>query len=106
MSTRPYSQDLREKVINYIEKGNSQISASRWNVRKKKEEIILAKARLGFKSKVDKQQLEEFIKNNSSIKIKDIGKKLEITGTQVGRILKKLGYKKLQPFGRKCIETI
>ena len=29
MSTSPYSQDLREKVINYIEKGNSQESAAR-----------------------------------------------------------------------------
>lgn len=103
MSTSPYSQDLREKVINYIEKGNSQRSAakifdihentiSRWKVRKKKEGTILAKVRLGFKSKVDKQQLEEFVKNNSNITLKDIGKKFGITGTQVGRILKKLGY--------------
>ncbi|WP_417904510.1 helix-turn-helix domain-containing protein [Candidatus Tisiphia endosymbiont of Micropterix aruncella] len=120
MSTSPYSQDLREKVINYIEKGNSQISAAkifdihkntinRWKVRKKKEGTILAKARLGFKSKVDKQQLEEFVKNNSNITLKDIGKKFGITGTQVGRILKKLGYsykKNLQLFGSKCRETI
>lgn len=113
MSTSPYSQDLREK-------GNSQISAakifdihkntiSRWKVRKKKEGTILAKARLGFKSKVDKQQLEEFVKNNSNITLKDIGKKFGITGTQVGRILKKLSYsykKNLQLFGSKCRETI
>ncbi len=29
MSTSPYSRDLREKVINYIEKGNSQRSAAK-----------------------------------------------------------------------------
>ncbi|WP_425364235.1 IS630 transposase-related protein [Candidatus Tisiphia endosymbiont of Hybos culiciformis] len=55
----PYSEDLRKKVINYVARGNSQRSAakifdihkntiSRWNVRKRKEGTILAKARLDF----------------------------------------------------------
>ncbi|BFD46048.1 MAG: hypothetical protein DMENIID0002_06940 [Rickettsia endosymbiont of Sergentomyia squamirostris] len=103
MSTSPYSQDLREKVINYIEKGNSQKSAakifdihkntiSRWNVRKKKEGTVLAKARLGFKSKVDKKALEHFVTNNPNSKLQDIGKNFGITGSQVANILKKLGF--------------
>lgn len=103
MSTSPYSEDLRKKVINYIEKGNSQRAAakifdihkntiSRWKVRKRKEGTILAKARVGFKSKVDKQKLEEFVKSNPNVKLRDIGKEFGITGSQAGRILKKLGF--------------
>ncbi len=103
MSTSPYSEDLRKKVINYIEKGSSQRAAakifdihkntiSRWNVRNRKEGTILARARLGFKSKVDKQKLEEFVKSNPNVKLRDIGKEFGITGSQAGRILKKLGF--------------
>ncbi|WP_341749959.1 IS630 transposase-related protein [Candidatus Tisiphia endosymbiont of Sialis lutaria] len=66
MSTSPYSKDLRKKVISYIEKGNSQRAAakifdihkntiSRWNVRKRKEGTILAKARVGLLRDKDKR---------------------------------------------------
>jgi transposase len=103
MSTSPYSQDLRIKVINYVEQGNSQSSAakifgihentiSRWNVRKKTEGTLLARARLGFKSKVDKQKLEDFVKNNPNMRLQDIGKNFAISRSQTGRILKELGY--------------
>ncbi|WP_425364376.1 IS630 transposase-related protein [Candidatus Tisiphia endosymbiont of Mystacides longicornis] len=103
MSTSPYSQDLREKVINYIEKGNSQESAarifaihkntiSRWNVRRRKEGTVLARARLGFKSKIDKKALEYFVTNNPNSKLQEIGKNFGITGSQVANILKKLGF--------------
>ena len=70
MSTSPYSLDLRKKVIEYINKGNSQKKASsifnihkntisRWCVRKRKEGILSPKIRLGFKSQVDKIKLQE-----------------------------------------------
>ncbi|WP_425362819.1 IS630 transposase-related protein [Candidatus Tisiphia endosymbiont of Hybos culiciformis] len=103
MSTSPYSEDLRKKVINYVARGNSQRSAakifdihkntiSRWNVRKRKEGTILAKARLGFKSKVDKQKLADFVENNSNMRLQDIGKEFGIARSQTGRILKELGF--------------
>ncbi|WP_425362624.1 helix-turn-helix domain-containing protein [Candidatus Tisiphia endosymbiont of Hybos culiciformis] len=103
MSTSPYSEDLRKKVINYVARDNSQRSAakifdihkntiSRWNVRKRKEGTILAKARLGFKSKVDKQKLADFVENNSNMRLQDIGKEFGIARSQTGRILKELGF--------------
>ena len=103
MTTSPYSFDLRKKVINYIEKGKSQASASeafglhkntvnRWCKRYKEVGVFTAKPRLGFKSKVNKLELEEFIKNNPNIKLSEAGIKFGITGSQVGNILKKLGF--------------
>ncbi len=119
MSTSPYSKDLRKKVISYIEKGNSQRAAakifdihkntiSRWNVRKRKEGTILAKARVGFKSKVDKQKLANFVKNNPNMRLQDIGKEFGIARSKTGRILKQLGFsykKNLYLHGVKCRET-
>ncbi|MFP3018450.1 MAG: IS630 transposase-related protein, partial [Candidatus Tisiphia sp.] len=94
-------EDLRKEVINYIEKSNSQRAAAKIfdihkntirNVRKRKEGTILAKARVGFKSKVDKQKLTEFVENNPNMRLQDIGKEFGIARSQTGRILKKLGF--------------
>jgi transposase len=103
MSTSPYSIDLRKKVIEYIKKRNSQKSASkifgihkntinRWCIRYKTEGILAPKIRLGFKSKVNKKELEEFVKNNPNTKLSEAGIKFGISAWQVGRILKKLGF--------------
>ena len=50
------------------------------------------KIRLGSKSKVNKQELEEFVKNNPNTTLSQVGIKFGITGGQVGRILKQLGF--------------
>lgn len=103
MSTSPYSIDLRKKVIDYISKGNSQKSASkvfaihkntinRWWIRYKSEGVFAPKIRLGLKSRVDKNELEEFVKNNPNTTLSAAGIKFGITAWQVGRILKKLGF--------------
>lgn len=103
MSTSPYSIDLRKKVIEYIKKGNCQKSASkifgihkntinRWSVRYKTEGTIEPKIRLGLKSKVNKKELEEFVKNNPNTTLAKAGIKFGITAWQVGRILRKLGF--------------
>jgi transposase len=65
---------------------------SRWNVRKSKEGTVLAKARLGFRSKVNKQELEDFVRSDPNIKLRGVGKKFGIAEFRVGRILKKLGF--------------
>jgi transposase len=110
MSTSPYSLDLREKVIQFLSKGNSQKLAStifnihentisRWNVRKTREGTIAPKARLGPRSKVDKQELEDFVRNNPNMRLQDIGKNFGISRSQTGRILKELGFSyKKKPF--------
>ncbi len=103
MSTSPYSVDLREKVIEYINKGNSQKLASkifgihkntinRWYIRYKTEGILAPKIRLGLKSRVNKKELEEFVKSNPNTTLAKAGIKFGITAWQVGRILKKLGF--------------
>jgi transposase len=54
--------------------------------------VCTPKIRLGFKSKVDKSKLEEFVKNNPNERLSAYGIKFGITGSQVGRILKTLGF--------------
>lgn len=103
MTTSPYSVDLRKKVIEYIEAGNEQKAASevfsihkntinRWWIRYKSEGIYTARARPGYKSKVDKSKLEEFVKNNPNTTLSAAGIKFGISAWQVGRILKKMGF--------------
>ncbi len=103
MSTSHYSEDLRKKVIHFLEKGNSQKSAttiftlhrntiSRWWLRYKNQGKSCAKARLGYKSKVDQERLIIFVNNNPNSRLMDIGLEFGITGVQVSKILKKLGY--------------
>ena len=103
MSTSPYSLDLRKKVIEYINKGNSQQSASRifnihistvyrWVSRNKAEGHCKAKPRLGRKRTLSYKDVEEFIINNPNSKLYEIGKKFKISAWHSGRILKKLGF--------------
>ena len=104
MRTSPYSEDLRGKVIEYIKQGKSQQLASkifgihkntinRWWIRYKNEGSYSPRIRLGLKSKVDKNELEEFVRNNPSATLSTIGLKFGISAWQVGRILKKLGFR-------------
>lgn len=53
---------------------------------------MLAKARLGPRSKIDKQKLEDFVKVNPNMRLQDIGKNFGISRSQTGRILKQLGF--------------
>lgn len=103
MTTKPYSIDLRKKVINYIENGNSQLEAStlfglhkntvnRWWSRYKKEGILSARRRPGFRSKVDHKGMAEYVIANSNVKLYELGKIYKITASQASRILSKLGF--------------
>ena len=71
MSTSPYSLDLREKVIKFVESGNSQRLAAKifnlskttinlWHVRYIREGSYAPKPRPGARSKI---ALAEFIKH-------------------------------------------
>jgi len=103
MSTSPYSGDLRKKVMEYIKKGKSQKQASevfdihkntinRWCVRNGKEGSYAARPRLGYKSKVDKLAMEDFVKANPNIKLSELGVRFSISAWHAGRILKQLGF--------------
>ena len=50
------------------------------------------KIRIGYKSKVDKSKLEEFVKNNPNMTLAKASLKFGVTAWQVGRILKKMGF--------------
>ena len=111
MTTSPYSQDLRQKVINYLDKGKTQKEASevfgvhrntisRWNNRYEREGNYEAKIRLGPKSKLDYKKIELFVKNNEDVKLSDIGAEFSISKGYAGVVLKRLGFsykKKLLP---------
>jgi transposase len=113
MSTSPYSQDLRTKVINYLNQGNSQQQASqtfsihkntinRWWVRYQEEGNYTARKRLGRKSKLELGDIENFVKKHPNINLIQVGKEFSITARHAGRVLKKLGFrykKKLQLYG-------
>lgn len=114
MSTSPCSQDLRKKVIDYINKGKTNKEAaeifglhrntiSRWKLSYIKNGSYAAKPRLGYKSRLDYLSIEMFIKDNQDLKLSDIGVKFHISSGHAGRILKKLGYsykKKASPTWR------
>ncbi len=120
MSTSPYSLDLREKVINYIKNGNSQKSATevfnlhrntvnRWIMRYKKEGHYNERQRPGFKSKINKSEVESFVQNNPDVKLTEVGKKFGVSSGHAGRILKQLGFtykKNLFLCGSKGIKTV
>jgi len=119
MSTSPYSEDLRKKVINYLKKGRSQKEASevfgihrntisRWNKSYSETGTYAAKERLGYKSKLDDQKIELFVKNNADIKLASIGVQFGISKGHAGLILKKLGFsykKKPSPTWRQMKES-
>ena len=72
MSTKPYSTDLRLRVIEHIKSGNTQVSASKifnistsavskWWIDYEREGIISSKIRGNRKGKVDQESLERYV---------------------------------------------
>lgn len=103
MSTSPYSNDLRKKVINYLNQGKSQKEASevfgihrntlsRWHTRYSKEGSYAARPRLGRKSKILYSEVELFVQDNPDTKLSIIGSKFAISAWHACRILKKIGF--------------
>ena len=103
MRTSPYSIDLRERVIKYIESGNSQKSAvelyelnpstiSRWWLRYKREGNYAARKRLGKRPRISIEKLKLYIESNPNFKTADMGKHFGMTGSGAFYWLKQLGY--------------
>ena len=103
MSTRAYSQDLRERVIRYMEKGGSVAEAKAlfgissypihcWLKRKKEEGHIRARKPGGSKANMDSQKLKKYIEEHPETKLEELGKAFKMTGPGVRYWLKKLGY--------------
>jgi transposase len=103
MSTSPYSQDLREKVIKYIESGGSQISASkifslgyntinRWYVRYKQEGHVRPRIRPGAKPSVSREEFIRYVEANPNMDSDEIGKYFSMGATGAQYWLKKFGF--------------
>jgi transposase len=103
MSTSPYSLDLREKVIKYLQLGNSQQSASkifmlnpstinRWWLRYKREGACAPKQRLGRAPRLSLSVVKNYIEMNPNFKSADMGKHFGMTSGGAFYWLKKLGY--------------
>ena len=97
-----YSQDLRIKVIEYLQKGNSQRKAAEvfginlttvneWNKKYKSTgEVKDKKPERTFK-KLDPEKLETYIRKNPDAYLKEIGDVFSVSDMSVHRALKKLG---------------
>ena len=103
MSTSPYSQDLRERVIKFIKLGNTQVSAAKtfclnlstvnkWYLRYRREGNCKARKRLGARSKVDQEGLISYVTTNPDAKLKDLSKKFGVSIWGIYYWLKKLGF--------------
>lgn len=103
MSKEAYSRDLRERVINHIKAGNTQINASRifniststisrWWIIYSQEDRVSCKARGGSKGKIDMQKLEEFVTNNPDKTLAQIGVEFGVKASSVYMRLKVLNF--------------
>lgn len=103
MSTSPYSIDLRKKVIDYLESGNSQQSASslyklnpstisRWWLRYKKEGHYAPRMRIGKKPSISVKEVMQYINDHPNFKTSEMGKYFGMTGVGAYYWLKKLGF--------------
>ncbi len=97
---KSYSIDLRSRVIESIETGNSlrraskifkvsKSAISRWWNRYKEEGIISPKPKLGSKGKISPDILKEFVELNPDKTLAEIGKHFGISACS---IYKRLGF--------------
>ncbi|MBL3284312.1 IS630 family transposase domain protein [Rickettsiales endosymbiont of Paramecium tredecaurelia] len=102
--TKSYSNDLREKVVQYLEAGNSYDQASklfkisvsaigRWYRKYKKEGNYLAKKRGGSKRKIDLEALESYVKLNENMTLKKAAQKFGVSIFTISYWLKNLGFR-------------
>ena len=106
-----YSQDFRNKVMSYLNKGNNcnaasikfEISANtvrNWHNRYKSKGHYLAKKVGGKVGRITSQDVESYIKTNPNFILSDMGKYFNMSAAGAYYWLKKLGYsykKKISP---------
>lgn len=101
--TKSYSNDLRKRVIEYLDSGRNYEEASklfkvsisaigRWYRRYKKEGNYQPKIRGGSKKKIDLNSLEEYVKANENMTLKEAAKKFNVSSFTISYWLRKLGY--------------
>jgi transposase len=101
---RAYSVDLREKVMTYIESGNTSAVAAkifsigertirRWITLKKETNSLQPRAHGGGNSpKIDLVALKEYVESNNDKTLAEIGEKFLVSTTSIWHALKKIDY--------------
>jgi transposase len=114
--TKNYSNDLRQRVIEYLDAGNGYASASnlfkvsisaigRWYRKYKQEGTYLPKKRGGSKIRIDLNKLEEYVKSNEDMTLKKSAQKFGVSIFTISYWLKRLGYsykKKIFPMWKQA----
>ena len=100
---KAYSIDLRKRVINYIEHGNSYASTSRryevsrettrkWYIRWKTEGHCNLKPRPGKKSNIIRSEFENYVKAHPGATLAQIGSHFNMTGRSAFYYMQKFGF--------------
>lgn len=103
MSTRPYSIDLREKVINFLKSGPTQREASiifsinkmtvnTWHLRYKNEGHYRPKLRLGAKPTIEPERFVHDMNAHPHARSEDIAREFNISASGARYWLRKFGY--------------
>ncbi len=100
---RSYSQDFREKVINYVKKGNSCNSASikfeiasntvrNWYKRYESEGSYEAKKVGGKKGRIEEEEVAIYVSKNPNFILSEMGEHFGMSAPGALYWLRKLGY--------------
>lgn len=103
MTTKTYSEDLRKRVIEYLDQNNDykatsalfKVSVSaigRWYRKYKKDGHYAAKKRGGSQRRIDLERLEDYVKSNPDMMLKDAAEEFKVSIFTISHWLKKLGY--------------
>ena len=101
--TKNYSNDLRQKVVEYLDAGNNYNQASkifkisvsaigRWYRKYMHEGNYFAKKRGGSTRKIDLEGLEKYVKTNENMTLKQAAQKFDVSIFTISYWLKRLGY--------------
>ena len=98
-----YSQDLRKRVIKYIEQGNSYAESSRryevsretarkWYIRWRTEGHCNVKARPGKKSRIVQSEFENYVNSHPGSTLAQIGSHFGMTGRSAFYYMRKFSF--------------
>ncbi|WP_353571191.1 IS630 transposase-related protein [Candidatus Albibeggiatoa sp. nov. BB20] len=97
-----YSEDLKERVVTYVEEGGrvkdavrifkvTAMSISRWRRRKAETGELKNKARKEWARKVNQKALKEYVKKNPEHLLSEMSKKFGVSSSTIHRNLTALG---------------
>ena len=101
--TKSYSNDLRQRVIEYLDAGNGYSEASqlfkisisaigRWYRKYRQEGSYFPKRRGGSEKKIDLEKLEGYVKENQDMTLKKAAQEFGVSIFTISYWLKRLGY--------------